>query len=99
MLSWGLQAALMLAAGRLGFAHEEEAGEAAGEGEAAPLLSGGVLEPSDVAEAVVQGIREERFLILPHPDVGEYLTRKGADPGRWIAGMRRLVRRAQGDGA
>jgi hypothetical protein len=38
----------------------------------------------------VEAIREERFLILPHPEVGEFLRRKGDDPDRWLAGMRRL---------
>jgi NAD(P)-dependent dehydrogenase (short-subunit alcohol dehydrogenase family) len=66
---------------------------------AAALLSNQVLEPSDVAEAIIAGVREERFLILPHAAVAEYVARKGADPERWLRGMRRLVRRAQGDAA
>lgn len=53
----------------------------------------GVLEPEDVAECVVQGLDSERFLILPHPQVGEYLKRKNADYDRWLGGMRRLQRR------
>ena len=53
----------------------------------------GVLEPEEVAEAVVQGLDSERFLILPHPQVGEYLKRKSADWDRWLGGMRRLQRR------
>jgi len=48
--------------------------------------------PEEVAEAVVAGIREERFLILPHPEVAEYVRRKAADEDRWIAGMRKLQR-------
>jgi NAD(P)-dependent dehydrogenase (short-subunit alcohol dehydrogenase family) len=52
--------------------------------------TGRVLEPEDVADEVVRAIGEERFLILPHPEVGEFLRRKGDDPGRWLAGMRRL---------
>jgi NAD(P)-dependent dehydrogenase (short-subunit alcohol dehydrogenase family) len=60
-----------------------------------PLLSGGVLEPADVAEVVVDAIREERFLILPHEVVGEYLALKGAQPERWLNGMRKLVRTAR----
>ena len=63
---------------------------------AAALLSNEVLEPADVAEAVIAGVREERFLILPHSAVADYVSRKGADPERWLRGMRRLVRRAQG---
>lgn len=53
--------------------------------------SGEILEPERVAEAVVAGLAEERFLILPHPEVAEYLRRKVADPDRWLAAMRRLA--------
>ena len=49
-----------------------------------------VLEPDDVAEAAVEGLREERFLILPHPEVTDYFQRKAGDYDRWLAGMRRL---------
>ena len=62
---------------------------------AAPLVAGGVLEPADVAEAVVAGIRDERFLILPHQEVAKHLALKGAQPERWLNGMRRLVRQAR----
>jgi len=50
----------------------------------------GMLEPDDVATAVVEGLREERFLILPHPQVLDYLTRRVGDYDRWIGGMNRL---------
>lgn len=50
----------------------------------------GAIEPETVAEAVVDGLREERFLILPHPEVAEYFRRKADDYDRWLAGMRRL---------
>ena len=62
---------------------------------AAPLLAGGVLEPEQVADAVVAGIAEERFLILPHEDVAQHMALKGAQPERWLNGMRRLVRQAR----
>jgi NAD(P)-dependent dehydrogenase (short-subunit alcohol dehydrogenase family) len=62
---------------------------------AAPLLAGGLLEPDDVAAAVVAGIGDERFLILPHEDVAKHLALKGAQPERWLRGMRRLVRQAR----
>ena len=52
-----------------------------------------VLEPEQVAEVVVEGIRAEHFLLLPHPDVLVHLQRKGADIDRWLAGMRRLQAR------
>jgi NAD(P)-dependent dehydrogenase (short-subunit alcohol dehydrogenase family) len=53
----------------------------------------GMLEPDDVADAVVNGLDTERFLILPHPQVLEYFRRKGSDYDRWLAGMRRLQAR------
>ncbi|MBW2415324.1 MAG: short-chain dehydrogenase, partial [Deltaproteobacteria bacterium] len=49
----------------------------------------GVLQPEDVAQVVVDAIREERFHVLPHPEVAEYVKRKGADVDRWIGGMQR----------
>jgi NAD(P)-dependent dehydrogenase (short-subunit alcohol dehydrogenase family) len=52
--------------------------------------AGDILEPEQVADAVVAGLRDERFLILPHPEVLDYLRRKGADYDRWLKGMRRL---------
>jgi NAD(P)-dependent dehydrogenase (short-subunit alcohol dehydrogenase family) len=67
---------------------EAAAGEAG-----AVVLAQGLLEPEDVADAVVQGLAEECFLILPHPEVREYQQRKAADPDRWLAGMRKLQRR------
>ena len=54
------------------------------------FLSSDALEPDAVAEVVVQGIRDERFLILPHPEVAEYFRRKADDYDRWLRGMRRL---------
>jgi NAD(P)-dependent dehydrogenase (short-subunit alcohol dehydrogenase family) len=52
----------------------------------------GVLEPEDVAAAVVEALRDERFLILPHPEVAEFFRRKAGDYDRWLEGMRRLER-------
>jgi NAD(P)-dependent dehydrogenase (short-subunit alcohol dehydrogenase family) len=59
---------------------------------AVPLLKEGVLEPEDVAEAVIAGVREERFLILPHDAVARHMALKAAQPERWLAGMRKFVR-------
>jgi NAD(P)-dependent dehydrogenase (short-subunit alcohol dehydrogenase family) len=46
--------------------------------------------PEQVADDVVKGIDEERFLILPHPEVAEYVRRRATDHERWLRGMRRL---------
>ena len=54
--------------------------------------------PATVAEAVVEGIRAEDFLILPHPEVAEYARRKGDDRERWLRGMRRLRANAEAAG-
>jgi NAD(P)-dependent dehydrogenase (short-subunit alcohol dehydrogenase family) len=54
------------------------------------FLTAGALAPEQVAQAVVEGIHDERFLILPHPEVGEFFQRKAADYDRWLRGMRRL---------
>jgi NAD(P)-dependent dehydrogenase (short-subunit alcohol dehydrogenase family) len=52
--------------------------------------AGAVLEPDAVADLTARAIDEERFLILPHPEVHEYALRKATDIDRWLAGMRRL---------
>jgi NAD(P)-dependent dehydrogenase (short-subunit alcohol dehydrogenase family) len=63
-----------------------------------PMLGGasgsqnvdGVLTPDAVAETVVEGLEQESFLILPHPQVVNYMQRKAGDYDRWIRGMVRL---------
>jgi NAD(P)-dependent dehydrogenase (short-subunit alcohol dehydrogenase family) len=52
--------------------------------------AGDVLAPEEVAERVLEAIDDERFLILPHPEVLEFYRRKGTDYDRWLRGMRRL---------
>ena len=54
------------------------------------FLLDSALEPEQVAEAVVRGLEAERFLILPHPEVAEFVRRKASDHDRWLRGMRRL---------
>ena len=54
------------------------------------FLTATALEPEQVAEITLQGIRDEKFLILPHPEVAEYFSRKAGDYDRWLKGMRRL---------
>jgi len=53
----------------------------------------GMLEADDVARCVVEALAEERFLILPHAEVEEYVKRKAGDRERWLTGMRRLRER------
>ena len=72
--------------------HEgEDSDDARGRAASAVVAAAGqVLEPEDVAEVVTNGLREERFLILPHPEVLEMWRRKTSDYDRWLRGMRRL---------
>ena len=56
----------------------------------------GMLEPEDAAEACLRAIEAETFLVLPHPQVLEYMRRKTADYDRWIGGMKKLNRRFSG---
>lgn len=65
--------------------------ESAGDGIARRLRETAI-SAEQVADAAVAGIAEERFLILPHPEVAEYFRRKAADYERWLRGMRRLKR-------
>lgn len=59
-------------------------------------VAGVVLEPADVAQVVVECIRAETFLILPHPEVAQYATLKASENERWLAGMRKLQMRVLG---
>lgn len=58
----------------------------------------GVMEPEELAEVVMEGLADERFLILPHPVVAEYMQRKAGNIDRWLGGMRKLADR-YGDSA
>tara|TARA_B100000242_G_C43024714_1_gene477044 strand:- start:100 stop:867 length:768 start_codon:yes stop_codon:yes gene_type:complete len=53
----------------------------------------GIIEPSALADTVVDAMREERFHVLPHPEVEEYVRRKGDNIDRWLHGMQRLRKR------
>ncbi|MFF7332118.1 SDR family NAD(P)-dependent oxidoreductase [Streptomyces sp. NPDC008150] len=54
------------------------------------VLAPTAVEPEDVADALFKGIEEDRFLVLPHPDVAEYYRARSADPDRWLTGMNHL---------
>jgi len=58
----------------------------------AVTTAGDVLEPAAVADAVLEAIDDERFLILPHPGVLDMYRQKAADYDRWLRGMRRYQR-------
>ena len=58
----------------------------------------GMMEPEPVAEACVQAIRDETFLVLPHPEVLGYMRHKAENYDRWIGGMRKLNRKYGGFG-
>ena len=78
---------------RMLFPDEEEGADAlAGES----VRAQGVIEPEEVAEAVVAGLADERFLILPHREVLDHFRRKADDYDRWLGGMRKLQARMQG---
>jgi NAD(P)-dependent dehydrogenase (short-subunit alcohol dehydrogenase family) len=53
----------------------------------------GMMQPEQLADAVIEGFKREEFLILPHPEVRTYMQRKTADYDRWLQGMRRLQAR------
>ncbi len=70
-------------------------GEGSGDplGEAATravTAAGRVLGPDDVAAVVLEAVSDERFLVLPHPEVLEMYRHKGSDYDRWLRGMRRF---------
>ena len=63
------------------------------------FLADGALTAERVAECVVEGLRREEFLILPHPEVLGFFQRKANDYERWLRGMRRLRDKVMGSGA
>ena len=65
-------------------------------GEGSVATVDGVMEPDEVAGVVIEALDVERFLVLPHPQVAEYVRRKGEDRDRWLAGMRKLQARYRG---
>ncbi len=55
----------------------------------------GVLTAEEVAQSALEGLRAEQFLILPHPNVANYIRLKAENYGRWIGGMAKLRRRVK----
>ena len=62
----------------------------------AAAVSNGMIEPEELAESVVEGLREESFVILPHPIVLDFMRNKTANYDRWIGGMNKLMRKITG---
>jgi NAD(P)-dependent dehydrogenase (short-subunit alcohol dehydrogenase family) len=60
------------------------------QGERKSFLQGNMVTPEQVAQDCVAAMREERFLVLPHPEVLDYVRGKTADVERWLGGMRKL---------
>lgn len=60
------------------------------------FLEAGALDPDVVASAALDGVREGRFLVLPHPHTAGFVARRATDHARWLAGMRRLWRSVSG---
>ncbi len=56
----------------------------------------GMIEPEEVADAVVAGLAEDAFLILPHPEVAQFEQRRAGDRERWLQGMQKLQARLLG---
>ena len=57
------------------------------------VLRESAIEPEAVAEAVSSGMADERFLILPHPEVAGYYALRAGDTDKWLRGMNRLQQR------
>ena len=49
-----------------------------------------VRTPDEVADIWVDSLEDDRFLVLPHPEVGDYYAARAADTDRWLGGMQRL---------
>jgi NAD(P)-dependent dehydrogenase (short-subunit alcohol dehydrogenase family) len=59
------------------------------------ILGDSAITPEAVADAVVAGIADGRFLILPHPEVARMYAGRAADPDRWLGGMNKLQRKVE----
>ena len=66
---------------------------AAGASNTRQASADGILEPDFVADACIDAMQAERFLVLPHPEVATYFQRKANDYDRWLSGMRRFRQR------
>jgi NAD(P)-dependent dehydrogenase (short-subunit alcohol dehydrogenase family) len=58
----------------------------------------GALQPDDVADTLWQAMADDRFLVLPHPEVAAYYQGRAGDTDRWLGGMNRLQQRLEDAG-
>lgn len=65
------------------------------EGDRKSFLQDGMIEPEQVADEIVKVMRAETFLILPHPEVADYVRHKANDIDRWLGGMRKVKARSR----
>jgi NAD(P)-dependent dehydrogenase (short-subunit alcohol dehydrogenase family) len=77
--------------------NEDEESQADGSAHAAPQNLGDVVEPELCADMTLDAMRDRRFLVLPHPRVGESFARKAGDYDRWLEGTNRRLRRMRGE--
>ncbi|MEU7027521.1 SDR family oxidoreductase [Streptomyces sp. NPDC046275] len=63
------------------------------------VLAPTAIEPEDVADALFAAMAEDRFLVLPHPEVGAYYRARAGDPERWLGGMNHIQRKWEGEDA
>jgi short-subunit dehydrogenase len=59
------------------------------------VLADAAIEPEQVAEALLAGIAEDRFLILPHPQVADYYQMRAGQPDKWLRGMNKMQQRIE----
>ncbi|PXY19077.1 SDR family NAD(P)-dependent oxidoreductase [Prauserella muralis] len=65
-------------------------------GTAGQLIMGATaIEPEQVADACLAGLRDGRFLILPHPEVADYYAVRATQTDRWLGGMNKLQRKVE----
>ncbi|MCX2182548.1 SDR family oxidoreductase [Streptomyces sp. SKN60] len=63
------------------------------------VLAPTAIEPGDVAAALFDAMAEDRFLVLPHPEVGAYYRARAGDPERWLGNMNHIQQKWEGAGA
>ena len=59
------------------------------------IMDATAIEPSQVADAVLAGLADDRFLILPHPEVADYYATRATQTDRWLGGMNKLQRKVE----